>query len=292
MRLPRSRVDYGGEPVEGPLVSETGTRCRASDWGDECWWQMSAAADRMGDRSWEAATEVRTTEVEIAGLKMKLELPPGVFQPTTCTWMLVEQMGELGGKTVLDLGCGAGPIGIAAALSGAKKVYAVDVMEEACQTTARNAETNRVGDRIEVRRGDLFEPIRDMKFDVVVADVSGMAEKVARISPWYPEPIPAGGPDGTVPTVQMLRRSRTHLETGGRLLFPVLGLACASIILSVAREAYGGSVRKVAERMIPFCKELKEKLALLRRLKDEGIIQYVTKGSRHLWSLAVYRADA
>ena len=166
-----------------------------------------------------------TTELPIAGLNLTLELPSRVFRPTTCTRMLAEQMDDLRGKTVLDLGCGAGPIAVAAALGGAAKVYAVDIMEEACRATARNAELNGVQERVEVRRGDLFEPIGEARLDLIVADVSGMAEEVARISPWYPEPIPTGGPDGTVPTVRMLNVSRALIKVFGHLLFPVLGLA-------------------------------------------------------------------
>ena len=68
----------------------------------------------------------------ISNLALKLELPPGVFQPNTTTHLLAEHMINLKGKTVLDLGCGAAPIAVLAALRGAKKVYAVDIMDEAC----------------------------------------------------------------------------------------------------------------------------------------------------------------
>jgi release factor glutamine methyltransferase len=82
----------------------------------------------------------------------------GVFKPTTTTQLLVKNMGNLEGKTVLDLGCGAGPVAISAALSGEKKVYAIDIMEQACEATRRNAKLNNVLDRVEVLHGNLFEP--------------------------------------------------------------------------------------------------------------------------------------
>ena len=231
------------------------------------------------------------TELSIAGLKIKLAQHPGVFLPTTCTHMLTEGLDDLRGKAVLDLGCGVGPIAIAAALGGAEKVCAVDIMEEACRAAKTNAELNGVLERIDVRRGDLFEPVEGLKFDVIVADVSGMAAEVARVSPWYPDPVPTGGPDGTVPTVRMLAKSREHLKDGGYLLFPALGLARVEKILSAAHEAYGEKLRQVAEKMIPFCRELMENLGLLDRLQEKGIIRYVKRRSRYLWSLAIYRAD-
>ena len=230
-------------------------------------------------------------EYPINGLFLKLELVPGVFQPTTCTQILAEQMVNIKGKTVLDLGCGAGPIAITAALSGAKKVYAVDIMEEACQATFINSKLNGVAGRVDVRQGNLFEPLKGLTFDVIVNDVSGMAEEVSRISPWYPEPIPTGGPDGTVPTVRMLRESTIYLNDGGYLLFPLISLACSEKILTVAYEVYGNKVKKVVSKMIPFCKELHRNMELLVRLKNEGVIHFIHKRSHYLWNLEIYRIN-
>jgi len=230
-------------------------------------------------------------EYSIAGLVLKLELVPGVFHPTTTTQLLTEQMVDLEGKTLLDLGCGLGPIAIAAVLKGARRVYAVDIMPEACQATLRNAERNGVADRIEVLQGDLFEPVKGRRFDVIVADVSGMAEEVARISSWYPQPIPTGGPDGTGPTIRMLRDSPSYLNEGGYLLFPVLSLARSERILATAQEVYGDKVQQVASRMIPFNEDLRRNIELLNRLRREGIIHFVQKRSRYLWKLAIYKVS-
>jgi len=222
---------------------------------------------------------------------LKLELFPGVFHPTTTTQLLAEQMVNLKGKTVLDLGCGVGPIAITAALNGAENVYAVDIMEEACKATLRNSELNGVAGCIDVLQGDLFKPLKRLKFDVIVNDVSGMADEVSRISPWYPESIPTGGPDGCDPTVRMLRESPDYLNDDGYLLFPLISLARSEKILAVAREVYGDKVSQVVSKMIPFCKELQNNMKLLLRLKNDGIIHFIKKRSRYLWNLAIYRVN-
>ena len=228
----------------------------------------------------------------VAGRVLKLELFPRVFHPTTTTQLIGEQMAKMNGKIVLDLGCGSGPIAIAAALNDAKKVYAVDIMAEACRATSINAKLNGVSDRLEVRQGDLFEPVEGLKFDVILDDVSGMAEEVSRISPWYPVPIPTGGPDGTVPTVRMLRDSMKYLNEGGYLLFPLISLARTEKILTVAREVFGDNVKQVASKMIPFNQELIRNIELLERLRIDGYIHFTRKRSRYLWNLAIYRASA
>ena len=75
--------------------------------------------------------------------------------------------------------------------------------------------------------GSLLEPIPPGTLaDVLIADVSGIAEIPARILGWYPSSIPSGGTDGTDTTIQVLDQAVTYLAEGGRLYFPVaVGLA-------------------------------------------------------------------
>ncbi len=232
------------------------------------------------------------TEVTFPSFTIRLDIPEGVFTPTTTTKLLVEHMGDVRGKTVLDLGCGSGPVAIAAALSGAERVYAVDIMPEACEATRRNASLNGVEDRVDVRCGSLFEPLNGAAFDVIIDDVSGMAEEVSRLSPWYPKTIPTGGRDGTAPTVSMLRDSRRHLSDEGFLLFPIISLSRWEVTLATAREIYSEKLQLLEDKNIPFCDELKQNLTVLERLKDEGIIDFERKRSRYFWNLSIYRAHS
>ena len=116
-------------------------------------------------------------------------------------------------------------------------------MGEACDLTARNAVRNGVADRIRVARGDLFESVGGMRFDLVVDDVSGVAEEVAVVSSWFPPQVPLGGSDGTSLAIAMLRQSPQHLRAGGQLFFPVLSLSNGAKIVAVAREDLRGPAR-------------------------------------------------
>jgi HemK-related putative methylase len=71
------------------------------------------------------------------------------------------------GATVLDMGTGAGIGAIVAAGCGAR-VKAVDVNPVAVRCARINALLNGVEDRVEVRHGDLFEPVSGERFDVVL----------------------------------------------------------------------------------------------------------------------------
>jgi len=227
----------------------------------------------------------------LSGFDLMLELPLGVFKPTTTTQLLARHMGDLRGKVVLDLGCGAGPIAIVAAKRGAEKVYAVDIMTEACEVTRRNAEQNGVSDRIVVLKGNLFEPVHGLKFDVIIDDVSGMSEEVARLSPWYPKPIPTGGRDGTDPTIVMLKKSPEYIRDNGYLIFPIISLSNSEKTFAVAKEIFTNNLSLIVNKSIPFCPELKDHLELVERLKNEGVINFSRKHSRYLWNLAIYRAS-
>ncbi len=71
------------------------------------------------------------------------------------------------GSQVLELGTGSGIIAIAAAQL-TQHITAVDINPEAVRCARINAQTNGVSDRIDVRLGDLFEPVQDERFDTIL----------------------------------------------------------------------------------------------------------------------------
>lgn len=84
--------------------------------------------------------------------------------------LLIEAMQIEPGDTVLDLGCGYGPIGAAAAsLATTGRVYMVDVNERAAGLARRNLSENGLSNA-EVRVGDGVEPVREIAFDKVLTN--------------------------------------------------------------------------------------------------------------------------
>ncbi len=230
---------------------------------------------------------------EIAGRKLALATDPHVFTPTLTTSFLTQQAlcADVTGKRVLDLGCGLGPISIVMAMAGASHVWAIDLMRRACELAQFNSRLNGVSQKISVLNGNLFEPVRGMKFDLIVDDVSGVAAQVAKLSRWFPDEVPLGGEDGASFTVQMLTSARSHLSSQGQLYFPVLSLSNRKRIVDTARGAFGDQLHRVAERQIPFSPELKANADQLEHLRDEGLIQFDQVRSRMFWTLEIYRAS-
>ena len=100
-----------------------------------------------------SADERRRISVELAGRSLSLEVASGIFSPDHVdlgTRVLRRTVPEPRGR-VLDIGCGWGPISIAAALmSPDVSVVAIDVNERALDLARRNAAIAGVGDRVSV----------------------------------------------------------------------------------------------------------------------------------------------
>ncbi|MDD2768153.1 MAG: 50S ribosomal protein L11 methyltransferase [Methylococcus sp.] len=139
---------------------------------DQAWeraWLEHFRSMRFGDRLWVCPTGF---SVEEPGAAVML-LDPGLAfgtgtHPTTALCLEWLDAAELDGAVVLDYGCGSGILGIAAALLGAGRVYAVDIDPQALVATLDNARKNGVEGKIET-----FLPDRLSAFesDVVLANI-------------------------------------------------------------------------------------------------------------------------
>jgi 16S rRNA (guanine1207-N2)-methyltransferase len=109
-------------------------------------------------------------EFEAAGLR--LESLPGVhsagkLDPGTAVLIEEVRWERLGGRRVLDLGCGVGVLGLLAARAGAE-VVAVDDDLAAVRSTMRNAD--RLGVALDARHSDIDGELEGERFDVVLCN--------------------------------------------------------------------------------------------------------------------------
>jgi len=109
----------------------------------------------------------------LRGKTFKFLTASGVFSKKRVdlgTKLLIESMVLPESGLVLDVGCGYGAIGIAAASLNPKlHVVMVDINERAVKLARRNIELNKVYNA-EVRRGNLYEPVKDMKFNCILSN--------------------------------------------------------------------------------------------------------------------------
>lgn len=93
---------------------------------------------------------------------------PNVFNPGKDSEILAKLMRINKGDEVLDLGTGCGVLGIFAA-KNASKVILTETSPQAVKNAAYNVKKSGLAKKIEVRKGDLFEPIKQgEKFNVII----------------------------------------------------------------------------------------------------------------------------
>ncbi|MBR5303089.1 MAG: 50S ribosomal protein L11 methyltransferase [Clostridia bacterium] len=161
------RIDMGFDI--GSLLLEH-QNVQEQDWAEN--WKKYYKPFRAGERlvikpSWEAYEEKEGDLV--------LELDPGMAFGTgthETTFMCMEQLEKYvtpGCKTI-DVGCGSGILGLAAAKLGSSDVLAIDLDELAVKVAAENTVKNGLADKVRVVHGDLLEKADEMA-DVIVANI-------------------------------------------------------------------------------------------------------------------------
>jgi SAM-dependent methyltransferase len=221
-----------------------------------------------------------------------VRINPGVFAPTHTSRTIAEAL-EIGqGDTVIDVGCGSGVLSFVAARLGAGRVIGCDISEEAVEVARLNAKELGLDDRCEFRVGSLLDPVRDVRADVMIGDVSGIPDEIAAVSGWFPEGH-AGGPTGAELPAAMLEsiRENRSLRPGGRLYLPTGTIQAENRILEVARRIFGAAnLQSLLEREFPLPDVVAKSKAVARMMK-EGVLDLHARGSRLLWRLQVWRCE-
>jgi release factor glutamine methyltransferase len=91
---------------------------------------------------------------------------PNVYEPAEDTFILLENLQVERRDRVLEIGTGTGIIAIKAAMNS-RMVIATDINPYAIECATKNIITNK-SFNIELRQGDLFEPVKGEKFDLIL----------------------------------------------------------------------------------------------------------------------------
>lgn len=138
---------------------------------------------------------------EYDGGRVPVRLDPGLLFGTgdhATTKMCLKAVEELTspGCRVLDIGCGSGILGIAAAVLGCGAVTAADVDEKAPEIVTANAALNGAADRFTVLAGDVVADARLRKklgggYELVLANI--VADVIIPLASYVPGFLAEGG---------------------------------------------------------------------------------------------------
>jgi release factor glutamine methyltransferase len=146
---------------------------------------------------------------------VRIFTPPGVFQPRSDAWMLIDAVRSATLQpraATLDLCSGSGAIAVAAALRGVRSATAVDLHRRSAWTARMNARLNGV--RVRALHGDLFEPVAGRRFDLVTANPPYVPAPPG-IAPERGDHAWNAGRDGRAIIDRIIEQLPAHLTPGG-----------------------------------------------------------------------------
>jgi 16S rRNA G1207 methylase RsmC len=146
------------------------------------------------------------------------------------TRLLIESMVLPKSGYVLDLGCGYGAVGIAAAVFNPDlHVIMADVNERAVRLARQNAEINNVQNVI-LKRGHLYDPVKGFTFDCILSNppVSAGMEIIKAIITEAPERMASKA------LFQMVVKSKI----GGKRLCTILQDAFGNVSVLARKSGY------------------------------------------------------
>lgn len=126
-------------------------------------------------------------------------------------------------ENVLELCTGSGCLAILASRAFPNaQIDAVDISKDALDVAARNVAEHGLQDRVTLHRGDLYAPVADKRYDLIIAnppyvDAAGMAG-LPRECRAEPKLAFDGGADGLDVVRRILDKARRHLTAEGGLL--------------------------------------------------------------------------
>jgi methylase of polypeptide subunit release factors len=122
-------------------------------------------------------------------------------------------------KTVFDIGCGSGILGVVMARYGAKKVIMSDISKPALENTEVNVQKFGLKDKTEIRESDLFSNISE-KADTIIWNI-----------PFFVGNPPIGDTISASMIMpqelfdRFLTEAKNHLNPGGVILVPSYSIA-------------------------------------------------------------------
>jgi len=140
-----------------------------------------------------------------------------VYEPAEDTFLLAENLLVREYNDVLDMGTGCGILGVLAAKK-ARNVVAVDVNPYAVRCAKMNARLNGVIEKMDIRQGSLFEPIKKGEtFNVIIFNAPYLPSGAGEQKTWMGRAW-AGGPTGRQLINPFTSQAPSYLKEEGRIL--------------------------------------------------------------------------
>ena len=136
-----------------------------------------------------------------------------VYIPSDDTFLLAENLDIKEGQSVLEIGTGSGLVSMYASRL-TDDITATDINYNALELAEENFKKNNI-DTIKLEFGDLFEPVKDKKFDVILFNTPYLPTEEEDIIDSDLNYAFDGGSDGRKIIDRFLNEVKNHLNEGG-----------------------------------------------------------------------------
>lgn len=165
---------------------------------------------------------IKKIRQKIRGMEFEFCTSSGVFSKEKIdkgALILAENMAIGKNCEVLDIGCGIGVLGIAAARLFNAEVVMSDINKRAVMLAKKNAELNKI--KADVRQGNLYEKIKEHDFDAVLSNPPQTAGKEVCFT--------------------LIEQSKQHLKSGGSLQLVARHNKGGKMLSNKMQEVFGNA---------------------------------------------------
>jgi len=185
-----------------------------------------------------------------------------VYEPAEDTYLLAENLEVQPNDLILEIGAGCGILSVLSAFT-AIHVVTLDISPRAVRCSKLNAKINDVSEKMDIIRGDLFEPLRESElFDLIIFNAPYLPTEEDKQKSWL-EYAWEGGEKGRRLIDRFTSSVSVHLKPGGRILLVQSTLADVDETVRKLKE-HKFNVRIIAENKVAF-----ETITLIKAVKPE-----------------------
>lgn len=189
---------------------------------------------------------------------------------------------------ILELGCGSGILTIILSHFFRRNYHLSDIDFRAISTAAINLRKYSISANLIQSNG--IDKWGSNKFDIIINDISGISEDIAKVSTWFKDAPSNTGRSGVELTKKILLDAKKNLRhKNSEIFFPAISLSNTESLLSYARSHYR-FVEKRAAQSWPLPKDLEIHKNLLESLKETEDVNFEEKFGMIICNTAVYSA--
>ena len=200
----------------------------------------------------------------------------GIFKPTLTSKLLINSSVNIvkNKKKILDLGCGGGIVtGCLYKLNKKANYFLSDISKTAVSKAKTNLGSFKGNFTFKV--GDSLKPWKNNKFDLIINDISGISNKVSKVSPWFKNVPMDKSVDGTFLLSKVLKQISNLMDENSIIIFPIISLCNIQKANKIVKENLKVLEKHKFEWPLP--KSMIKDINLFESLRKKKIISYKKK---------------